>query len=510
MSAPHYPEPTWIRLSGRKTPIYTRPLLGSELFDDRTSVLLDGMTDACVGFTFQSLYAADEVKRRARNAFARLRYSCPIIATNIVGDLSGPTPRSWVYAPVQSPLELTHWMNNAFYSVHRGDDLDVNAFVEDISQIRLPYQPQNASPLWFRCYLLLGDNNRYGLYFHGPHAIMDGGPTLNAFAHMFQWMTNDATEPAENLPWGTEWRNLPIGPVGATGGPREDWDVAGVELLKQQSNSEAVRTIPLTSRPSRISQSAVGKTCRLERVLDPTLTRRLLNKTRIVGCTMSHVFEAAYCMVLLARNQIPPSMWNAYHFLGNSSAVSLIPHLRLPYDTKTHFISSRTHIPIQVPMAEISSIDSPRRQLLQIAQAIEQRCARFATHPCMPHVQAARAYQPDALSERPDIESSVNNVGPIERRLSLSWKGRHDAEPVIELESVLFSVRLTSLAPIIHLWTMKGSLHVQIQANDAWSRADLQDLLDSICSRACLVLEDFPHNSPGHPSDLTLNERSRL
>lgn len=508
MNAPHYPEPKWMRISGRKTPIYTRPLLGSELFDDRTSVLLDGMTDACVGFTFQSLYAANEVEQRARNAFARLRFSCPIIATDIVGDVSGPIPRSWVYAPVQCLSELTRWMNDAFCTVQH--DLNVNAFVEDTSRSRLPYRPQNASPIWFRCYLLLGNDSKYGLYFHGPHAIMDGGPTLNAFALMLQWMTNDATDPAENLPWGTEWHNLPLGPVSATGGPREDWDIAGIELLKQLPDSEAVRTIPLAARPFRISQSAVGKTCRLERVFDPASTRRLVSRTQAIGCSMSHLFEAAYCMALLARNQITPSMWNAYHFSGNSSAISLIPHLRLPYDTKTHFISSRTHIPIQIPMSEISSIVSPRRQLLQIAQAIEQRYTRFATHPCMPHVQAARAYQPDALSENPDVESSVNNVGPIERRLPLSWKGSHAMEPVIELESVLFSVRLTSLAPIIHIWTMKGSLHVQIQASDAWLEADLQDLLDTICSRACLVLEDFSHNPPGHPSDLPLNERSRL
>jgi hypothetical protein len=129
------------------------------------------------------------------------------------------------------------------------------------------------------------------------------------------------------------------------------------------------------------------------------------------------------------------------------SSISLIPHLKLPYDTKTHFVSSRTHIPIQIPMAEISPIVSPRRQLLQIVHVIQQRYTRFATHPCMPHVQAARAYQPDALSERSDIDSSVNNVGSIERRLPLSWKGAHGTESVIELESVLFSVRLTTLTP---------------------------------------------------------------
>ncbi|KAG2157947.1 uncharacterized protein EDB93DRAFT_737015 [Suillus bovinus] len=329
------------------------------------------MTDACVGFTFQSLYAADEVEQRARNAFARLRFTCPIIATNIVGDVSGPIPRSWVYAPVQSLSELTCWMDYAFCTVQQ--DLNVDAFVEDTSQRRLPYQSQNASPLWFRCYLLLGNNKNYGLYFHGPHAIMDGGPTLSAFELMFQWMTNDATEPAENLPWGTEWHNLPLGPVSATGGPREDWNIAGIELLKQLSDSEVVRTIPLTVRPFRMSQTAVGKTRRLERVLDPTLTRRLVNKTRMVGCSMSHLFEAAYCMVLLDRNQLLPSVWDAYHFLGNSSAISLIPHLKLPYDTRSHFISSRTHIPIQISMIDISPIVSPRLQLLQIAQAIEER-----------------------------------------------------------------------------------------------------------------------------------------
>ncbi|KAJ8588835.1 hypothetical protein M405DRAFT_792501 [Rhizopogon salebrosus TDB-379] len=474
--------------------------------------VLLSMTDACVGFTFQSFYTADEVTQRACNAFGRLRFACPIIAASIVGDVSGHSPRSWTYPSVQNRSEFSSWLNSAFCIVQRGEGLDVNAFVQDISRCRLPYELQNANPLWFRCYLLLGDSNRYGLYFHGPHAIMDGVPTLNAFALMFQWMTNDITEPVENLPWGTEWRNLPLGPVSATGGPREDWDIAGAELLKQLLDSEIPNTIPLALRPSWISRSAVGNTFRLERVFNPSLTRRLVNKARMIGCTMSHLFEASHCMVMLARNHLQLTTRNAYHFSANSSAASLIPHLRLPYDAKTHFISSRTHLPIQVPMAEIASTASPRRQLLQIAQALRQKSDRFATHPCMPHVQAARAYQPDALPEEPDVASTVNNVGSIERRLPLSWNGGHDSErQVIELESVLFSVRVTSLAPIIHLWTMKDSLHVQIQANDAWPQADLQAVLDDICCRACLVLEDFPQNlSQSHPSEMRLNERSRL
>lgn len=160
-----------------------------------------------------------------------------------MGDISGPVTRSWAYPAVQSQSEFAIWLNDAFCTVQRDDDLNVDAFVQDISRCRLPYEFRNASPLWFRCYLLLGDSNTHGLYFHGPHAIMDGVPTLNAFALMFQWMTSDTAEPAERLPWGTEWLNLPLGPVNATGGPREDWDVAGVDLLKQLSDSGVAHTV---------------------------------------------------------------------------------------------------------------------------------------------------------------------------------------------------------------------------------------------------------------------------
>lgn len=159
-----------------------------------------------------------------------------------MGAVSGPTPRTWAYQPVQSLSEFAIWLDNAFCAVQRGGDLDINSFVQDISRCRLPYELHDANPLWFRCYLLFGSGNTYGLYFHGPHAIMDGVPTLNAFALMFQWMTN-TTEPAESLPWGMEWLNLPLGPVNATGGPREDWDVAGVELLDQLSASKLAHTV---------------------------------------------------------------------------------------------------------------------------------------------------------------------------------------------------------------------------------------------------------------------------
>jgi hypothetical protein len=125
---------------------------------------------------------------------------------------------------------------------------------------------------------------------------------------------------------------MPLGSVSVTGGPHEDWDIAGVELLKQLLDSEVPHTvcfpwpifdqvlqIPSALRSSWISQSAVGNTFRLERIFNPSLTRRLLNKARMIGCKMSHLFEASHCMVMLARNHLQLTTRDVYHFSANSS-----------------------------------------------------------------------------------------------------------------------------------------------------------------------------------------------
>jgi hypothetical protein len=52
----------------------------------------------------------------------------------------------------------------------------------------------------------------------------------------------------------------------------------------------------------------------LERIFNPSLTRRLVNKARMIGCTMSHLFEASHCMVMLARNHLQLTTRDVYHF----------------------------------------------------------------------------------------------------------------------------------------------------------------------------------------------------
>ncbi|KAG9022052.1 hypothetical protein FS837_006781, partial [Tulasnella sp. UAMH 9824] len=93
----------------------------------------------------------------------------------------------------------------------------------------------------FICFLVTGpgESNTQvdvpkAIVFHGSHALLDGAGALTTFNLFFKdiaRLEDDAL--LEQLKWGEEVKNLPVGPVAASGGPKEDWDPKGVELLVQ-------------------------------------------------------------------------------------------------------------------------------------------------------------------------------------------------------------------------------------------------------------------------------------
>lgn len=73
---------------------------------------------------------------------------------------------------------------------------------------------------------------------------MDARPTLRGLDLILGWITNPPTDRLEDLNWGEEWTRLPAGPVTATGGPRDDWETKGAELLQETTR---VRMNPVVS-----------------------------------------------------------------------------------------------------------------------------------------------------------------------------------------------------------------------------------------------------------------------
>ena len=65
---------------------------------------------------------------------------------------------------------------------------------------------------------------------HGGHILIDARPAIRCLDALFDWIANPPA--LEEIAWGTEWERLPAGPLTATGGPRDDFDTKGMELVQ--------------------------------------------------------------------------------------------------------------------------------------------------------------------------------------------------------------------------------------------------------------------------------------
>lgn len=83
---------------------------------------------------------------------------------------------------------------------------------------------------------------------------MDGRPTLLAFSLLLSFMS-ESTVPLAGLDWGTEWKNLPAGPVTATGGPRPNWETEAVPLLEKIREIYANPVVRILSKSVRGSNA---------------------------------------------------------------------------------------------------------------------------------------------------------------------------------------------------------------------------------------------------------------
>ena len=175
-------------------------------------------------------------------------FVCPIIACTVEDAVS---PR-WVYTP---SADREAWLDLAFAIEERGNSLNTPEFIQRMNFKRLPYTGEHGTTAFFRVYLLTtskecdDDHGEYAIYFHGTHSIIDGRPALHALNLMCEWISGKGMdvkiEPLE------EWKNLPVDPVTATGGPSPEWETAGIKLMQVLAEQNARTTVGLV--PNTIS-----------------------------------------------------------------------------------------------------------------------------------------------------------------------------------------------------------------------------------------------------------------
>ena len=127
------------------------------------------------------------------------------------------------------------------------DPVEPSSFLQStVEANNIPYVLADGSNQYLRFYLTRPTSalNAYCLLLHTAHCTVDAKPALNALSLLLGWMT--WPEPGlelGDLAWGTEHKNLPPGPVTATGGPREDWGTNGMALVQKFQAIYADQTV---------------------------------------------------------------------------------------------------------------------------------------------------------------------------------------------------------------------------------------------------------------------------
>ncbi|KAJ6508820.1 hypothetical protein C8R45DRAFT_968835 [Mycena sanguinolenta] len=484
-------EPGWSLLE-RPTAVYSRPLLGSELMCDQFAQFYDGLAECCMGFTFNSSLQHEELISRTRHSFAQLRFVCPIIAASI-DTVHDDVLRSFVYEPASDSERVLAWAAESVIVQERA--VDVETFISTINQTRLPYTLSDGASQILRCYLLFspnGDMNEHAIFFHGSHTIMDARPTFKAFSLLLEFMAKPST-PADikNLPWGTEWKNLPAGPVTSTGGPRPGWNARGAEMLDKISNvlSNPIATHSLL--PSREAATIPGKPVRAHRTLSVHDSARLLRALKEVQFTVTHLFEAAQAFAIFTVNPVSESDAQNAHITWPQGIISLGRWQVPPYTARNlQVISSHTLVPIQVAFADIDWSESPRERMLSLMKRLREAYNTFLTNPHLPHLMAAQVtlYPPRKpyISLNP-CSSTITNIGVIDQDLCLPPGSSNDGD--FQVLSMSFGHRVTTPNPMTHLWTLNSKIYLQIEANDVWDKEYLEKYLDTIVSNVLEFVE---------------------
>lgn len=485
---PQWSVTTW---EGRQT--YSRPLVASELLSDQYTIFQDGTTDCCQGHTFTSPLPRDEIVSRLKDGIGRLRFSCPLIAAAIQKGVHDPQFRSWIYTPISNRRELDEWIEETVI-VHP-DPLDGDAFLAQITYTRLPYVLPSGKEKIFRCYFVEDpeDESKFSILWHGPHAIMDAWPTFHAFRIMLEAMSKTNPDPLDSLSWGTEWSNLPSGPVTSTGGPRPNWETEGRNLTGKVFQMLMNPVPTLSILPQRTEITVRGRQVRARKVLDETTSAKLVQAARAAGFSVSHLFEAAQALAIMYCNAITEDAAKDAHVTYPVGIISAERFRVPPYNRLNHFVSEMIHVPIQVKYADVVSTDLPKDRILTAAKSIKKQYDDFMMNAHIPHLTAAVVKL--APPREPMVGSNpyatvITNLGVIDRLLPVIYypDGNESKTPVFEVLSLTVGHRLIAATPTTQVFSMKSQLTVQIETNDLWDQSYMQEFVDDVVRQALNIL----------------------
>ncbi|KAI8980042.1 hypothetical protein BD414DRAFT_108089 [Trametes punicea] len=474
---------------------FVRPLVGSELMADQAALLHDGLLECCIGITLNSSFPLDVLREKLEYALARLRFVSPLVGATIesVAD-QHPFFRSWVYSPVRTQEELKSWTRTTLVVVN--EPSEPSSFMRSLCSRKLPYILFDGRSQYLRLYLVRLDSgpNDFGVFFHGSHSIMDAKPTIRALSNLLEWVTDPEPLPLSAIAWGTEYQNLPPDPIAATGGLREDWQASYASLTRTIGRILDLPT-PTSFRCESLDITSPAQQHRLLTNFSISETAEVLTALKTFGLTFTHLVHAAVALVVfdLADTPLEPEAdadAAGAHVTFQNCIISIDRYFTgLPYEFKQHFVSASAVVPMTIARRAICAAteDRGRARLVAASKLVRAQFDNYLANPCLPHL-AALQHMPDQATIKAPNASTVEltNVGDVEKDLPVLWPAG-SASPTISVDGLHVGLRLTIPALLVHTWTMRSQLHVQIQAPDNWNRPTLETFMQAIVRQIKLI-----------------------
>ncbi|EJF61519.1 hypothetical protein DICSQDRAFT_60260, partial [Dichomitus squalens LYAD-421 SS1] len=493
---------------------YFRPLLGSELVFDQLHNLVDGFVEVCMGITFSTAFSGEELLALAKEAVIRWRYVlrilcaqpsvalihssfvCPIMAATPRFGIHHPKLRSWIYTPLANHDEAYSWAEETV--VMLDEVIDPSSFIQRINITRLPYILSDGTAQHLRVYVFRPSSlvNVFAIFFHGPHAMLDAKPNMQAFSTLLEFMSSPQDIALADLPWGTEHKNLPTGPVTVTGGRSKEWETVGNALFAKAAGMHANLSAAhhLMRRPN--TDVGTGKVQRALIELTEAETASVVQALKRAGFGFGHLVEAATALALYDLKPVPEDQSESAHVTFMAGMISLHGRMSPPYrDSKTHLVSSLAMVPISISLAGLADLTPKERLLSALAQS-KAHYDEYLANPCIlqftaEHMRIAPLLDVDAFG-RPAC-GIVTNLGRVENYLPNTWPRIVEdcgagGPPVFRVDKLHFGHRLIPEIPNVHVWSMNSRFSIQIQAADVWEEATPQAYLNKIVQQMLLIV----------------------
>ncbi|KAG9126276.1 hypothetical protein FRC07_004128 [Ceratobasidium sp. 392] len=469
---------------------YVRPMIGSESILDQVHQLQNGHNHFAFGVTFSGYLTQYELESRLLSALICLRYTAPNLAAIPVQNIHDPELRSWVYAPVQNIQQAKEWahsiLNVDASAAQSNPEEELRGLVERPLGDKNIFEVNLVGPY---------TNGEHTLFIYSSHALLEGQAMIALFRQLFAWMMEDDLKVEEELQKEeTQVQNLHPGAVLSFGGLPKRWKEESPAFLKQLDPSAGIKKPSHSLKPQRTEITKLGEIVRVHRSLDQQTTSRLLKAIKNNGVTVTQVLEAAhavatYALEPLSASELADSYYSIFPILVSTR------HLRVPpYDKPDAFGNLNCGFTLVFPT---ELIDFPpktdlRTRILTLACYSQAQYRAFLSSPYIPFVYPAEAEANPLrgpLGDNPNkYGGEITGLGVLDGKLGMKWYDPQGGEtPAIEVKDVHLGLRQCNKRTVVHSWTVKGQLKIQVQASDVWDAEYLGRFLDEIIKGAMSI-----------------------